>query len=248
MVQNTPTFTIAARGDDTLDFSMPSYDESTKGTGVVPKRDSPPSFNPFGDFQPDFKKSSETTKNELPEIKVPDFKAPEISIPDFKAPEMPKFSFDMPKMDVPKVDFDSSKLDMPKLDMPKLDMPKLDMPKFDMPKFDMPAMEMPKGEMPNIELPSFSLPKFGFPGGSDSTNSEPKVYTSQDVRDEAARTARNVYLDSDEFAKEIEARAREARQLAKGKLELAKQAKDLACETRPGGKWICLRNPFVTGF
>jgi hypothetical protein len=235
---------------------MPSYVESTKGSGVIPKRDSPPSFNPFGDFQPDFLKSSETTTNEQPEMKLPDFKAPELSIPDFKAPDMSKFSFDMPKIGAPKIDFDSTKLDMPKLDMPKMgDMPKFempaDMPKFempaDMPKFEMPK-NMPKVDMPKVELPPFSMPKLGLPGGSDTTSTVPKVYTSQEVRDGEARDARNVYLDADEFAKEIEAKAREARQAAKVKLELAKEAKDLACETRIGGKWICLRNPFVTGY
>ena len=24
--------------------------------------------------------------------------------------------------------------------------------------------------------------------------------------------------------------------------------KDAACETRPGGKWVCLRNPFTAGY
>jgi hypothetical protein len=210
---------------------------------------------------------SQAVVDETSSFKLPDFSAPEM--PSFTMPkvDLPKFdsmpSFSMPKVDMPSAP-DLSKLDMPKFDVPKLDIPKFDMPKFDMPanmpkfempanmpKFDIPAMpsvpegaslNIPKFDIPKVAMPSFSLPSFG--GDSDS----PILAGSQDERDEAARQARKGYLEADGRAKEAEEAARQVRNVSDGLKRLANEAKDLACETRTGGKWICLRNPFTSGF
>ena len=299
-MQDVPTVLTAAFGSvETLDFSMPSYDDSAK-SAPKPKADAP-AFNPFGDFEPKivdqdelkaekeaaaaaakeekeaaaaaskaekeaaaaaakaekeaaaaakkaekeakrqeelekqraFKEAQSASKAEagseaappaagssfeMPDM--PDIKVPEVKLPDFKAPDI---QFSMPKVDMPKMEMPSG-VDVPKVDMPKVDMPKIDMPKFDVPKV--------------------SLPSFG--GGSGSTDDV--FLESQEVRDEKARTARQVYVQADAEAKEAEDAARAVRNAANDKKKLANAAKDEACETRPGGKIICLRNPFSAGY
>lgn len=204
---------------------------------------------------------------EMPEFKAPDFKLPDTSgfkapeMPDFKAPDLSGFKApDMPKFDMP--DTSAFKApDMPKFEMPDTsgfkapDMPKFDtskLPKFDVPKIDLPKNDyidldqLPKFDAPKVSLPS-NLPSFPSFGGSDSSK-DSVILAPQDVRDERARAARQVYLEYDASAKDIEAQAREARNLANEKKKLANAAKDEACQTRPGGKLLCLRNPFTAGF
>lgn len=110
----------------------------------------------------------------------------------------------------------------------------------------MPKIDMPK--LPSVSLPSFSNPFAGGGGGGSDSSSSDALLEPREVRDEKARQARQVFLDADNDAKVIEQQAREVRAVANEKKKLANEAKDLACADRLGGKWICLRNPFVAGF
>ena len=303
-----PTTIILAGEVSTMDFSLPSYSDSVSGKDITVKPSAAPSFNPFGDFEPEVKKTDEEKaaaeakkaeekaaaeakkaeekaaadakkaedkaaaeakkaeekaaaeakkaekearrQAELEKQKaavessvqaapsIPEIKAPDISIPEFKAPDISIPEFKAPSLNIPK--FDAPKFDMPKFDAPKfdtsgMDMPKVDMPKVDMPKFD--GVDLPKVNLPKVSLPSF---------GGDSV--DPAFLEPQEIRDDKAREARQVFLAADADAKDLEEQARVLREAANDKKKLARDARDLACQTRPGGKWICLRNPFQTGF
>jgi hypothetical protein len=176
---------------------------------------------------------------------VTGFDVPDIKIPDFKVPDMP--SLQMPDMSAVKMP-DMSAVKMPEFTAPEI--PKVSFPKFNLPS--MPVVDSgissntvkaPSFEAPKVNLPDLSVPKpFGGSSGDDF-NKEP-----QKVRDEKAREARQVFLAANDDAKEAEAAAKAARALSNDKKSLAAQAKDEACSTRPGGKLICLRNPFTSGY
>jgi hypothetical protein len=318
-----PTTLVAGFGGaETMDFSLPSYGEATKGDVKAKGAGNVPSFNPFGDFKPEIvsqkesatsepaavmeekvavetkkaddkaakaatkaaadaeikaaaeakkaqkearlkaekekqKAAQERAKNdaapatkapevssfkapEIPAFKAPDIKAPDISIPsipdfktpdikmpsmpDFKAPDMSKMSFSVPKFDMPKIEAPTGGYD---LDIPK--MPK-NLPKVEMPK-NMPAM-----------------PKISNSFAGSVTTDVGAPMADQDTRDERARGARGTFLAADQDAKALEQQARDLREVANGKKKLASLAKDEACKTRPGGKFLCLRNPFGSGF
>lgn len=129
----------------------------------------------------------------LPSVQMPetpDIKLPTITKPDLKLPAMPKLDFNLPS--TPDVKFEIPKFEsMPKL--PSLQAP--GMPKLPQ-TADMPSFEAPK-DMPKLSLPSISVPSFG--GGK-----EPEAdlgLEPQEVRDERARDARNIFLDYDKVAK-----------------------------------------------
>jgi hypothetical protein len=320
---------VVAREIETLDFSMPSYDDVTKGGSAGGSSSTKiPSFNPFGDFEPQFIRPSPTPDAPAAPAPAPaapvvvdnqpfEFKAPVISLPEVKAPELPSFKApDLPKLEMPKLDLKTP--EMPKFSMPSLSSPRagdgsssFSMPAFggssdegeedsdepseamqfkvpDLPKLSLPStpdikvpsfeglklpslsmpelpklggggsgsgmeydLDIPKFEMdaPKVSMPQLSLPAFpSFGGGGESASSGEEELEPQEVRDERAREARQVFLSFDSDAKVIEQQAREARNLANEKKKLANEAKDEACKTRPGGKWICLRNPFTAGF
>lgn len=171
-----------------------------------------------------------------PEIKIPDFKAPDVKVPDFKAPaiDMPKFNMDTSKLGFDNIKMpDTSKLGFDNIKMP--DTSKLGLDNINMP--DASKLGLDKVSVPKVSIPSF--------GGDSGDNT---FLESQDVRDAAAASARQVYLDADSEAKEKEEIARQYRAKANEKKADAKTAKDLACQTRPGGKLLCLRNPFKLGY
>ena len=60
-------------------------------------------------------------------------------------------------------------------------------------------------------------------------------------------TQASVYRAADDEAKVLEQQAKGLRQAANDKKKLAGQAKDEACETRPGGKLLCIRG-FGSGY
>ena len=180
------------------------------------------------------------------EAPAPAPQAAEIKLPevDIKAPDLSGLKIDVPKVDIPK--FDAPKFDMPKFEAPKVDIPKFDSPKLDMPKFDAPpSVSVPKVDIPQVSLPKVSVP---FSGGGSSKPSSDVTLAPREVRDENARQAKAAFADADQAAKEIEQQAREARNFANSKKQAFKDAKDLACADRPGGKFLCIRNPFSTGF
>ena len=182
----------------------------------------------------------------LPEFKAPDIKLdiPDFKVPDFKAPDVKIPAFSMPKIDLPDMPTTSS-------------LPAVSMPKFESPKFD-----IPKG-------PSVSMPKLDLRTADIDADVEP-----QEIRDERAKEARSVYKDADEKAKvsslsfggrglsslmqclifhsifclqDLEAKAAALRQVANEKKKVAREAKDAACETRFGGKVLCIR-PLNSGY
>lgn len=171
--------------------------------------------------QTDESASPKFTAPDFSEIKAPDLKMPDISsfkAPDLKMPDLS--SFKAPEMPDIKVPDFAGKLNLPE-NFPKMDASSL-------PKFD--------------NLPKVSIPGF------DSSSPDLQNLAPQEIRDQLAREARVTYLEADEEAKAAEQVAREVRGTANDKLVLAKEAKDLACTTRPGGKFICLRNPFTIGY
>mmetsp|Transcript_16111 Transcript_16111/g.33340 ORF Transcript_16111/g.33340 Transcript_16111/m.33340 type:complete len:360 (-) Transcript_16111:292-1371(-) len=197
---------------------------------------------------------------ESPKVEMPKFEAPKVDMPKFEAPKMDMPKFEAPKMDLPK--FDAPKMDMPKFDAPKMDMP--DMPKFSAPK--MPAFEMPKVDAPKVNMPKYDLdipkvdvPKVDMPAlpnvnipnpfaSTGGSNKENIILESRDTRDNKARATRKDFLDADGDVKEAEKVLQALKEVRKAKQEIASEAKDLACADRPGGKYICLRNPFSAGF
>ena len=175
-----------------------------------------------------------------------------------QAPKIEAPKFDIPKFDAPKVDAPS--FSAPKFDAPAA--PKMDMPKFDAPKFDAPSMpsfsapSMPKISAPSA--PSFSAPSsfdsprasFDIPkdqGLEEKYKDRPELLVPQEERDAAAKAANDVFKQYDQDAKVAEKAARDARDDANKKKKEFQAKKDLACETRPGGKWVCLRG-FGAGF
>ena len=64
---------------------------------------------------------------------------------------------------------------------------------------------------------------------------------SQEVRDANAKAKNDEYKAADADAKELEATARKGRESAHKVKAEKNKLKDLACETRPGGKLLCLR-------
>ncbi len=105
----------------------------------------------------------------------------DLKIPEFKAPEV--------KLEIP--EFKAPDLKMPSFTMPKVDLPDVAKnaaaPTFTAPKFDIPKVEMPK-------TPSISIPKL------DVRTVEEDI-EPQEIRDEKARAAREVYKEADEKAK-----------------------------------------------
>ena len=175
-----------------------------------------------------------------------------------QAPKIETPKFDIPKFDAPKVDAPS--FSAPKFDAPAA--PKMDMPKFDAPKFDAPSMpsfsapSMPKISAPSA--PSFSAPSsfdsprasFDIPkdqGLEEKYKNRPELLVPQEERDAAAKAANDVFKQYDQDAKVAEKAARDARDDANKKKKEFQAKKDLACETRPGGKWVCPRG-FGAGF
>ena len=155
-------------------------------------------------------------------------------------------------------------MDIPKFDAPAA--PKMDIPKFDAPKFDAPSMpSFSAPSMPKISAPSFDAPSFSAPSSFDSPRAapsfdipkdqgleekykdRPELLVPQEERDASAKAANDVFKQYDQDAKVAEKAARDARDDANKKKKEFQAKKDLACETRPGGKWICLRG-FGAGF
>ena len=186
------------------------------------------------------------TTNEAVSPSVSGFDMPDIKIPDMSAVKIP----DMSSVKIP----DMSSVKMPDMSSVKMpDMSAIKIPEFTAPKFDMPAMPSGgDGSSSSFNVPKVTLPdvKFSNPFGSSDSSGDSVVgdLEPQSVRDERAREARQVYISADTDAKDAEAAARAVRATANDKKDLASKAKDDACKTRPGGTFICLRNPFTSGY
>lgn len=172
--------------------------------------------------------------------------APEISIPSFSAPEMPEIKVpDIPKFDAPKMpEFSAPKV--PEFSAPKV-------PEFSAPKIpEFSAPKVPEFSAPKASIPKFDAPKssssydFDIPSSSSFKSVDEDV-EPQEVRDARAKEARSAFLAADSEAKEIERQARALRDVANEKKKTAKMAKDEACKTRIGGKFLCVR-PLGSGY
>jgi len=82
---------------------------------------------------------------------------------------------------------------------------------------------------------------------ASSSQAPEEVLEPQEVRDERAREARNFFNKKDAEAKDIEKQAKAARAEANEAKKVALLAKDKACQTRFGGKFLCVRG-FGSGF
>ena len=74
-----------------------------------------------------------------------------------------------------------------------------------------------------------------------------KISTTADNRDDVARAARAEFKEADDAAKEVEKEASRLRSAANDKKKIANEKKDAACETRLGGKVVCIR-PLNSGY
>lgn len=182
---------------------------------------------------------------QAPDIKVPEFKAPDIKVPEFKAPDFSGFKApDIPEFKAPDVK-------VPDVSIPKFSVPKIpDIPTPDTSSISAPSFSLPSTKIEAPKVPSFSTPSFS---GSDSGSSQGYASLDQDIvddqeeRDLKAKEARTDFNEADANAREVENNAKKLRAIADSKKKIAKEAKDAACETRFGGKVLCIR-PFGVGY
>lgn len=146
-------------------------------------------------------------------------------MPAFKAP-----SFDIPKAP----SFDSA----PKISAPSFSSD-FSIPKASLPKFD----SQPSSSSYSAPArPSFEIPK-----DTDKYKDRPELQVSQEDRDANAKSANDVFKQYDQEARVAEKAAQDARGVANKQKKEKSRTKDLACETKPGGKLLCLRG-FGAGF
>jgi len=154
-----------------------------------------------------------------PPVVVPEVSAPKL--PEFTAPEIPSFS-------------------APDIKIPSFSAPDIKIPSFSAPKFEMPAA--PSASTPklsyDLDVKAPSVPSFSSP----APESPKKSLEPQEVRDGKARSAKDKFKNLDNEAKALEQKADDARQVAKAAKKQAKDAKDDACQTRAGGKVLCIRS------
>ena len=101
------------------------------------------------------------------------------------------------------------------------------------------------------------MPKLGALGSSEDNTLAPRQPTlstvaddekraatsEQERRDGEAREARRSFDEAEKIAKAKENEAARLRAKASEKLKDANLKKDAACETRLGGKFLCIRGP-----
>lgn len=205
--------------------------------------------------------SEESAKVSLPDVKVPEFKAPDFSgfkapdvkVPEFKAPDFsgfkaPEIKKTDYKLDVP--EFKAPDVKMPEVSLPKFTMPKIpDMPKADTSGISTPSFSVPSTKFEAPKVPSFSTPSFGSSSSSSGgyASLDENIVDDQEERDVRAKEARTAFNEADASAREVENKAKQLRSSADNKKKIAKEAKDIACETRFGGKFLCIR-PFGVGY
>jgi len=196
----------------------------------------------------------EMPKFEAPKMDLPSFKAPEMpkDLPSFKAPEMPKNlpSFKAPEMpkDLPSFKAPEMPKNLPSFKAPEMpkDLPSI--PKFEMPKSAPKVPDYDFGDIPKVSVPPLPNVNIPNPFAGSGKPQEPLNLASREVRDENARSTRQDLLDAEKDVKEAEKVLDALKQVRNTKKQVFNEAKDLACADRPGGKILCLRNPFASGF
>lgn len=264
MLSGNPTSTLAAV--ETMDFSLPSYSDAIGGSVKSSSETPTPSIKPLEIPEislpslslpkveiPGIEKSSEDsglqenttretqgTKSDMAKLGVAKFsipKAPKVAIPDFNPSNTEMPSFDASKLGV-------TNFQMPKFDVPKVETPNFDISTWNIPKID--GLKVPEvdvlSKVPNVKL---SVPN---PFSKSDGVNEDMTLEPQEDRDKYARETRKDFLIASEDVKEAEKVLQALKEVKKVKKAIAAEAKDIACADRPGGKFICLRNPFITGF
>ncbi|EED92693.1 hypothetical protein THAPSDRAFT_262032 [Thalassiosira pseudonana CCMP1335] len=176
---------------DTLDFSLPSYDEAVSGGDVLAPSASPAASKSDDGGKAEKEAAREEAKKAAAEKKEAEraekeaAEAKKQADADAKAakeaakaePDAPAVDIKMP--DMPDVKIPDVKLpDMPSFSMPKApEMPKIEVPKVEAPKVDKPApaasappaaisapaVDFKAAEMPDIKIPDIKLPSFSMP-------------------------------------------------------------------------------------
>jgi len=216
-------------------YSVPEFKMGTSGL-AAPKKVEPEAF----------------AAQKIDDIPKPTPRAAAVKadLPKFEAPK-----FDIPKFDIPKIDLGLLSIDLPKVEAPKLDLPKIDLPKIELPKppapetaksyrlvepkvmAPAPVAVAPKAVAPVVVAPTPApVKKFERKAALDAP-----LAVSQESRDASARAAAAIYNAADKEASAAEAVAKGLRDEARAKDKTRNEAKDLACETRSGGKLLCFR-------
>jgi len=195
-----------------------------------------------------------------PAPEMPKFEAP--AMPEFKAPEMPKF--EMPKIDIPV----PAPAPAPKPASKPAPAPVPELPKFEFKAPEVPSFGGVGGGGAVLEAPKaapVALPPK--PVVSDEEKQAAKeaeaiakakakeaeaiakaeAKSAQAVTDAVAKEAATEFKERDSAATEAEKKAAALRADANEAKKIAKEKKDIACETRFGGKFLCIR-PLDSGY
>jgi len=190
----------------------------------------------------------------------PKFEAP--AMPEFKAPEMPKF--EMPKIDIPV----PAPAPAPKPASKPAPAPVPELPKFEFKAPEVPSFGGVGGGGAVLEAPKaapVALPPK--PVVSDEEKQAAKeaeaiakakakeaeaiakaeAKSAQAATDAVAKEAATEFKERDSAATEAEKKAAALRADANEAKKIAKEKKDIACETRFGGKFLCIR-PLDSGY
>jgi len=195
-----------------------------------------------------------------PAPEMPKFEAP--AMPEFKAPEMPKF--EMPKIDIPV----PAPAPAPKPASKPAPAPVPELPKFEFKAPEVPSFGGVGGGGAVLEAPKaapVALPPK--PVVSDEEKQAAKeaeaiakakakeaeaivkaeAKSAQAATDAVAKEAATEFKERDSAATEAEKKAAALRADANEAKKIAKEKKDIACETRFGGKFLCIR-PLDSGY
>ena len=182
--------------------------------------------------------------------------APKFQAPAMPAFEAPKFDFKMPE--VPKVELPSAGGGADSVDAPAA--PKFQapaMPAFEAPKFDFKMPEVPKVELPSAgggadsvdDISDLSTERAAANAARQAQQAETNEATLQQAsaqrdKDAAAKAASEAFKAKVAEVKIAEKQVQALKEEAQSAKREAQKQKDIACETRPGGKVLCLRSPF----
>jgi hypothetical protein len=131
------------------------------------------------------------------------------------------------------------------------------MPAFEAPKFDFKMPEVPKVELPSAgggadsvdDISDLSTERAAANAARQAQQAETNEATLQQAsaqrdKDAAAKAASEAFKAKVAEVKIAEKQVQALKEEAQSAKREAQKQKDIACETRPGGKVLCLRSPF----
>ena len=131
------------------------------------------------------------------------------------------------------------------------------MPAFEAPKFDFKMPEVPKVELPSggggadsvDDISDLSTERAAANAARQAQQAETNEATLQQAsaqrdKDAAAKAASEAFKAKVAEVKIAEKQVQALKEEAQSAKREAQKQKDIACETRPGGKVLCLRSPF----